>query len=187
MLITNGKLLHKTDLSAFDWVGLSIDSFSQETCNSIGRDGELDYFKLSDLIRANKCRLKVNTVVSKLNMHEDFTSNIIHLAPERWKVMQVLEIKGQNDLNFERYAIDSDEFGDFVSRHRSITQLCSESNEAMRSSYLIVDHSGALLDNSSGEYRKSDSILDIGVERALEQIRFDYDKFIGRDALYDWR
>jgi len=39
-------------------------------------------------------RLKVNSVVTKLNWAEEMTDFITDLTPERWKAFQVLSIQG---------------------------------------------------------------------------------------------
>jgi len=40
-------------------------------------------------------RLKINTVVSKLNYNEDLSWLIKKIKPERWKVFQILRIRNQ--------------------------------------------------------------------------------------------
>lgn len=187
MLITNGKALTNVDLSAFDWVGLSIDSFNAATNKLIGRTGELDYFEICDYVKNNSCRLKVNTVVSKFNIDENFEQAINAIAPERWKVLQVLTIKGKNDENANGYRISDEEFTDFIRKHASVRAICPEYSHDMLNSYLMIDHCGSFIDNNDGIYRKSKPITEVGVESALSEINFDLDKFYKRNAVYNWR
>jgi len=44
----------------------------------------------------------------------------------------------------------------------------------------------ALLDKGDGEEKISESILDVGVQKAIGQIRWDEDGFYERGGVYDW-
>lgn len=61
-----------------------------------------DYKAIIDKVKAYGYGLKINTVVSASNMNEDMTELINYAKPARWKIFQVLPIKGQNDANVER-------------------------------------------------------------------------------------
>ena len=52
---------------------------------------------LIDLLKQRGIRLKINTVVSRSNCEEDLTGFIARARPERWKLLQVLPVGGQND------------------------------------------------------------------------------------------
>jgi len=49
----------------------------------------------SSIIKEMGIRLKINTVVSKLNYNEDLSWLIKKIKPERWKVFQILRIRNQ--------------------------------------------------------------------------------------------
>ncbi|MBA3546792.1 MAG: hypothetical protein H0T76_09945 [Nannocystis sp.] len=70
-----------------------------------------------DEIRARGLRLKLNTVVTALNWREDMSEFVRRVAPERWKVFQVLPIGGQNDGAVDDLLIDAAQFRAFVDRH----------------------------------------------------------------------
>ena len=42
-------------------------------------------------------RVKINTVVTRTNLMEDLSDFIVEARPERWKLLQVLPVEGQND------------------------------------------------------------------------------------------
>ena len=142
-------------------------------------------------LRRRNIRLKVNTVVTALNAGEDMSDFLLALAPERWKVLQVLPIKGQNDGKVEPLCIDRDAFMKFCRRHQRIRdagiELVSEDNEEMTGSYAMVDPAGRFFDNVSGRYQYSKSILDVGVEAAWHGVRFDEERFTQRGGRYEWR
>ena len=192
MLITNGSKLEKSPhlLDACDWVGLSIDSFHAETNQAIGRGAPepLDYDVIIDLIKKSPCRLKINTVVSRLNMTENMTDSIAHAVPERWKVMQVTKIEGQNSVNFRDYSITGEEFSCFVVRHNSLDKiLVKETSDDMYGSYLMIDPYGCFIDNSLWFYKRSHPILSVGIAAALRETAFSVTKFKNRNGAYIWR
>ena len=82
-----------------------------------------------------------------------------------------------NALNF---SVDRNEFESFLLRHSdlsSLTDIYPEYCDDMMASYLIIDPSGRLVDNSQGTYRYSDCILDIGFQRALGQVSVSPEKY----------
>lgn len=54
--------------------------------------------------------LKINTVVNSKNFHEDMSDFIRFAKPKRWKLLQVLPIKGQNDLQINDFKITDQQF-----------------------------------------------------------------------------
>lgn len=99
MLITNGaRLAHDRRLldrlaPHTDWIGLSVDSAFKATHERLGRavnGAGLDpesYLRLAAAIRERGIHLKVNTVVTRLNVEEDLATFVAAMAPERWKVL----------------------------------------------------------------------------------------------------
>jgi len=57
----------------------------------------------------------------------------------------------------------------FLDRHSNVPTLVQESNELMRSSYLILDEEMRFLDCSKNGKTPSDSILTVGVKTALDK------------------
>jgi radical S-adenosyl methionine domain-containing protein 2 len=205
MLVTNGsRLLAPGWLDAhsmhLDWVVLSIDSADPRTHERLGRSlaGRAGralavdhYLATAAELRARGVRLKVNTVVTAENASEDMGDLLLSLRPERWKVLQVLPIQGQNDGKVESLLIDELTFRHYCARHQRIIDagisLVPEDNEEMTGSYAMVDPAGRFFDNTVGHYRYSRSILDVGVADAWQDIRFDAKRFEERGGVYDWR
>ena len=61
-----------------------------------------------------------------------------------------------------------------------------ESNDAMRNSYLILDEYMRFLDNTGGSKTPSLSLLDVGVEAAMDMAGFDQAMFLKRGGKYKW-
>ena len=195
-MVTNGARLPRVlseASGALDWVALSIDSGSEDTQHALGRgrgDHVARVHRLAGLVRAHGCRLKINTVVTALNHHEDMGPLIRRLRPERWKVFQVLPVEGQNDGAVEPLLIDAAEFDAFVARHEGVTQagveLVPESNDAMTDSYAMVDPRGRFFGNTGGRDVASDPILEVGVDAALAQVGYSHHRLAARGGIYDW-
>jgi len=200
MIVTNGSNLSdeflKMNVGLLDWITISIDSLNEQTNLKIGRAiiGRKailidDYKVLIDRIKKYNYRLKINTVVCSENVSEDLTPIIEYSKPERWKIFQVLPIKGQNDFEFEKFEISQERFKKFIVRHNhlsSLTKIVSESNDDMTGSYAMVDPAGRFFDNSKGVYNYSDPILKEGIQKSYSQINIDFDKFLERGGLYNW-
>ena len=56
----------------------------------------------------------------------------------------------------------------------------------MQNSYLILDEKMRFLNCSNGGKVPSESILEVGVEKALLQSGFDQEMFHKRGGVYDW-
>lgn len=179
-----------------DILTISIDSQFEETNRKCGRccktTGKVlskeHYIALAEACHRNKVVLKINTVVSSINLNEDLADFINVLRPFHWKVFQVLKVDGENDTDFQNYAITNEDFDNYVERQRRMllrqSILVKESNDLMRGSYLMVNPEGRFFDNSKGGYTISDPILEVGIDNALQQIHFDDGKFNQRGGSY---
>ncbi|KAK1750085.1 radical S-adenosyl methionine domain-containing protein 2 [Echria macrotheca] len=197
-IVTNGSKVTEAWLAEYgryvDVLAVSCDSFNEQTNIAIGRgDGNnvQQLFRIRDWCRTHNIKFKLNTVVCRLNFEEDMFDMVSKLAPFRWKVFQVLMVRGENDSeetlrDVRKWEISDEEFGVFCDRHKAIPAFIPESNRVMASSYLLVDEYMRFMDKGSGKMRESESILDVGVEKALSQVRWDHDAFLERGGVYDW-
>lgn len=192
MIVTNGSLLTETLLQRIsrfvDWIALSIDSGSEQTERALGRGTGSHVVRAIDAasrIRRRGIGLKVNTVVTALNWREEMSWLIRDLAPERWKVFQMLVIKGENDPLSETLRVTDGQFGFFLRTHEVLAPI-PEDNRAMSGSYLMMDPMGRLFQNTGGEYSYSDPVLRVGFQTAINQVGWDRRKFLRRGGQYDW-
>ena len=179
-----------------DWVALSIDSVDRDTLVGIGRAtrygpiSKEDYLRVVQILKQAGIRIKVNTVVTQSNLREDLTDFIVKARPERWKLLQVLPVRGQNDGRVDEHVVSVDEFQEYVERTRRVEvagiTLVPESNDLMTGSYVMVDPAGRFFDNVSGTHTYSRPILEVGVEEALRDVSIAPEKFLARGGSYDW-
>lgn len=199
-VVTNGSRIRETWLDnlagCLDILAISIDSVEPESQRKIGRTvkgkspmTEADYLGIGESAKACGIRLKVNTVVNRLNVDEDFRSFIRAMGPERWKIFQALPVAGQNDKQFHEFTVNREEFDLYVQRNRSVERrgirVVPENNEQMTGSYLMIDPLGRFFDNTKGEHTYSSPIPEVGVEQALRNINVFPERFIERGGLYD--
>lgn len=196
-IVTNGARLtqlltrHASDI---DWVGLSVDSADEETSKRLGR-GFGDHVKRSiilfDALHEHKIRVKLNTVVTRLNYQEDMSAFIRRVSPERWKIFQVLLVKGQNNGSVEDLLISKAQFQEFVERHKHLNvegyKIVAETNDLMRGSYVMIDPLGRFFSDAKGYHEYSLPILEVGVNAAFVQVDWYVEKFVDRGGIYDWR
>ena len=199
-VVTNGSRITEALLDnlagRLDILAISIDSVDTERQRKIGRlvNGkppmtEADYQSIGASAKARDIRLKVNTVVNRHNVDEDFRPFVRAMEPERWKIFQALPVEGQNDPHFDKFAISRDEFDFYVTRNRSVERVgirvVPENNEAMTGSYLMIDPLGRFFDNTKGEHTYSSPIIAVGMQEALAEIQVFPERFIARGGLYD--
>lgn len=195
-IITNGSLVTEKFLREsgkhIDILGVSCDSFNEETNIRIGRGTGKHIEKLKELSRLCKkyqIKFKLNTVVNRFNVDEDMNEEVRLLDPFRWKCFQVLIVKGENNSestlrDATKFCITDEEFQRFCERHASNKSLVPESNDVMKSSYLLLDEYMRFLDKDAE--LTSGSILDVGVQTALANIKWDQDTFNERGGIFDW-
>lgn len=84
--------------------------------------------------------------------------------------------------------VTDDQFDAFVQRHAPhIPQLIPEPNNVMQNSYLLLDEDMCFLDCSQGSKVPGESILKVGVHKALQQAGFDHSMFQQRGGEYEWK
>ena len=199
-IVTNGSRITDQWLSglngSLDWVALSIDTVDPEKLKRLGRARqgkdpitEEEYLRIASNIKRHGIRLKINTVVTFETWQEDFTDFIRLAEPERWKILQALPVKGQNDAHIADFEITTKQFEAYVQRNRIVESddidIVPEDNELMTASYVMVDPAGCFFDNAQGTHNYSDPILEVGVEEALKDISIDPERFLQRGGQYD--
>ncbi|CAI6333932.1 unnamed protein product [Periconia digitata] len=199
-IISNGSKIRRDFLAKYgkyiDILGISCDSFVGATNEKIGRgeDGDAHIQQLSNIATWCKeygIKLKINTVVNAYNWDEDMTAHIAELAPFRWKVFQCLIVEGENEdetrvRDARRFLVTDEQWQTFCERHKHLECYIPEDNETMANSYLNLDEDMCFLDKGEGRMKRSGSILDIGVKKAMEGINWDKEAFQRRGGVYDW-
>ncbi|KEF54660.1 uncharacterized protein A1O9_09102 [Exophiala aquamarina CBS 119918] len=195
-IVSNGSKITESWIRAhaanLDILAISCDSFDERTNVIIGR-GEgthiTQLYRVTEWCREYGVMFKLNSVICKYNFDEDMNEHIARLQPYRWKCFQVLVVPGENDSCVTKrdargFQISDDEFQLFCKNHAAQTCIVPESNQVMASSYLILDEHLRFLDKSCK--KPSASILEVGVQQALDSVFWDMDGFKERGGVYAW-
>ena len=199
-IVTNGAKLTPSYLDAMrgslDWATLSIDTVDPEKLKRSGRAttkgpmAETDYRQIADLVVERGIRLRVNTVVTPLNWEEDFTGFIAGVRPERWKLLQVLPVSGQNDQSVAPFITTKEQFDAYVERNRRVEDkditVVPESTELITGGYIMVDPAGRFFDDVTGTHNYSRPILEVGVAAAIKEVNPLPERYQERGGRYDW-
>lgn len=198
MLVTNGSKLvgnlRDQLVPHLDWISLSIDASEPALMEAMGR-GNAKFLNFclrcwEDLAKVPHLRLKVNTVVTRLNLADDMRPLMRRLRPKRWKVFQVLPVRGQNDAVVGPLLISPAEFHCYVERHQELHAEglgpVAEDNRDLTGTYLMLDAVGRFFSNRTGEHVYTESLLDVGVWEAVRQVNWDVSGFLSRSGLYEW-
>jgi radical S-adenosyl methionine domain-containing protein 2 len=208
-IISNGSKI-KTDWLVkygkwLDILGISCDTISPEinfkhgrkiSGSAVVKDEREKIKNISKTCKEMNILFKINTVVTKLNKNEIISEFINEVYPMRWKIFQVLDIEGENYNNENKKSatsiddllITNEEFDLYINRnlqnlkHKEI--LVKESNDLMRTSYILIDEYGRFLDCSKGGKIPTNSILEVGLERAIEELMINDGKGFHKDLFY---
>jgi radical S-adenosyl methionine domain-containing protein 2 len=115
---------------------------------------------------------------------------IRYAKPKRWKILQALPIMGQNDTKIGPLMITEGQLHKFIQRHAELsncTNIIPESNDDMTGSYAMVDPEGRFFDNSKGKHTYSSPITEVGSRIAIQQVSYDFGKFVARRGIYKWK
>ena len=196
--VSNGarmtQLLEK-HADKIDWVALSVDSASEAVQKNLGRgngDHVIRSIALFDKLHQYGIRIKLNTVVTRLNYQENMSTFVRRVSPERWKIFQVLPVQGQNDGSVEELLISPQQFQEFVEQHQPLInegfQVIPESNDLMKDSYIMVNPQGQFYNiTRTNRHSYSSPILEVGVNAALAQVGWNTDAFLRRGGIYSWK
>jgi len=192
-IISNGSKIKKDFFEKYstwlDILGISCDSINpiinfehgRKVCGSgKSRDETQKIREISEFCNIYKVLFKINTVVTKKNKDEILSNFINELNPMRWKIFQVLDIDGENYDSIsgknliKDLLITKEEFENYVKINKECLNnkesMVLEDNETMRASYILIDEYGRFLDTSFGMKIPTKSILDVGIESALEEL-----------------
>ena len=191
-VISNGILLNKKFIKSsrkiLDWIGFSLDSGNEWVQQQLGR-GNGNYVKSirekASYVKKAGIKLKINTVITRLNWFEKMDKIIDFIKPNRWKVFQALLIHDQNQKSLRKLLVTDYEFELFFNQHSHLKPIV-ESSDSMIDSYLMIDPQGRFFQNTGHSYTYSRPILEIGVQDALDDIQFNRTKFLERGGIYSW-
>ena len=190
-IVTNGSLLTSERIRSWQGkvscIGISIDSIDRETNLTIGRCYRSNVVSLSrwgELTKAiHDCGidLKINTVVSRLNLDEDLSELYRVLSPKKIKLFQMHLIDAIND-QAKPYEITEREFLTFCNWHKAFdySVIVAEPCGSMENSYLMVNPEGKFQLNNNGVYQTFGDLNTTSLSEILKTVPLDSEKFGSR-------
>ena len=194
-IVTNGALLNKGVIDRLapyvDWIGMSVDSSSDEVEAKLGRGRGKHVshaLEVAPLVLESGIRLKINTTVTRLTYLENMIGLINQFQPDRWKVFQFMHVPGQNDHCVSDLAITAEEFSVFKNTHKDVVlqnglKPVYESDNIMLESYLMVSPAGRIFMNN--QYPHQDYDISTVTQEFLSKI-MNVGMYISRGAIYEW-
>ena len=191
-IVSNGSLMDEKWFKEMDglvdWVGLSVDSPSEEDEIVIGRHCRgirhlENVVRVSEMAHVHGMKVKLNITVVRRSWNKDFHPLVSAMNPERTKVFRALTLKNENDDIPDVWSITDEQFADFKQKHCDIGNIVFEDNSDMVDTYLMFDPLGKWMVNNDQikAYLPFEILRDKGVEYML-----DVEKYYGRDAVYEW-
>jgi len=192
-IVTNGyNMIHDPKyteilLPYLSMIGLSVDSLVPTTNFKIGRTCNRkpitsdDYIALCTAIREAGKILKINTVVSKANIEEDFSRFYNEAAPDKIKLFQILAPNVSLKNHYNDLMISNREFKEFTQAYEYLSdKLFIEDNEMMTNSYVQLNSEGCFCDNLTGVISPSLLRKGMTIREAMSYISLDLTKYHNR-------
>ena len=194
-ITTNGSLLNESLIlkmrDVVDWIALSIDSGSNEIETRLGRgygNHVTHCTEIANMIRGADIRLKMNTTITALTYRENMIHLVQVIKPDRWKILQMMHIRGENDDAVEDLAITSDQFNQFIENHKEVILENGEfpvfeSSNEIENSYFMITPSGNVKIDTGNVITKFylGEVISRGVECFVNPVKYQ-----NRGAVYEW-
>jgi radical S-adenosyl methionine domain-containing protein 2 len=187
-MITNGSLLTEERVEKWkgkvETIGISIDAKSKETNEKIGRctkNGTLDLTRLKgvcDKIHKLGIKLKINTVISKVNINEDLLSIYKDLKPDKIKYLCVHIIENKNS-QMKSALPSKEDFDKFIETnlYNKNCQVVVENSGYMTNSYFMINPQGQVYMNDNGIEKLYGSCLETPLIKIYDSVPLYEDKF----------
>ena len=190
-IITNGAKLTEERITSWSgkvaMIGISIDSITAEAdmrigrCDSCNNHLELEHLiKMSEAIHKAGIKLKINTVVSKVNLDEDMLSVYQALKPDRLKLIYIYVVHNVNEWPETMELIPTvGEYNEFVEKNRyeENCELVLERPLDMQNSYFMINPHGEVYINAFGLEKKYRNSIYEPLSEIFSRLPFDMKKF----------
>lgn len=185
-MTTNGILLEKQEEECrflfrhLDWLTLSLDGANERIQSEMGRNSNHLKRVLSILTMAQndsdrKCKIKINTVVSKVNQEHIFSMfELFKKYPiDRWKLFQFTPVRGDAIKSQKKYLILDNEFQKVVDEIRKKMKneswiLSVSERENIESAYFVIFPNGDIRISDRHNDRVIGNVLENDIENIWE-------------------
>ena len=190
-IITNGS--HLTPefclrmAGTLDMIGISIDASTAEGNRRVGRcsAGRTPDFdrleRAAHIMKHYGIRLKVNTVVSKLNLDEDLLSVYNRLQPDKLKIFCMHVVENVNG-KVSGLIPTQEEYNTFVERNSAVENctVVIEGHDSMQNAYFMINPQGEVYMNDGGTEKKYGSCLETPLPEIFKTIPLSEENYSAR-------
>ena len=170
-------------------VGISIDAATDAGNATVGRcccGATPDFAELKkacDILRQSGVCIKINTVVSKLNLSEDMSPVYEMLRPNKVKFVCVHKVENING-DMGDLVPTVEEYQAFVMRNGGIKNcmVVLEGPGYMQNAYFMINPQGEVFMNERGTEKKYGSCLAEPLDQIFGKIPLDIEKYFERYA-----
>jgi len=172
-LITNGKLLSKSDMKIINYLDsltLSLDSTNNEINKKLGRGEEHfnDVKYILDFIKNNNVniKLRINTVINKLNIDtiSEFISFLNDYSIYAWRIFRFMPLRETAIKNREQFEITDEQFKlikELCNNKSNINQIEFREEEDMEKKYVLLVANGDIVITDHGkDIKKGNALFD---------------------------
>ena len=196
-IISNGSMLLDEQrmppqlFQKFEMLGISVDSLKPATLRSLGccdpQGRVLDMERLRRLIQTAKrenpkLRIKLNTVVTNLNMNEQLSSSGATLPIERWKFLK-MKLFEEGTFSNRELMISDEAFARFLQQN-PVKGEAAVTEYSLERSYIIIDNRGNLSDSGNDDCTVIGSLLEEPFSDVFHRYAFDRDAYESRYPLH---
>lgn len=196
-LITNGSLIANNEkmreaLDYLDTITLSLDTINDDINEQMGRGRKhfAEIKEVLDVLKDKKIRIKINTVVTKLNIDyieelgEFLNSNY---KINEWRIFRFAPLRELAKENEEKFEITDEQFKStkeiFQKNYKNIGKVNYRDNDDMESKYNLVTANGNIVRTINKKDVVIGNALKQGVNEIVKIMNEDYNRNYLKDKI----
>ena len=196
-LITNGSLIANSEkvreiVDYLDTITLSLDTTRDEINEQMGRGRNhfAEIKKVLDILKNKDIRIKINTVVTKLNI--DYIEELgefldTNYKINEWRIFRFAPLRELAKENEEKFEITDEQFEStkeiFQKNYKNIGKVNYRDNDDMDSKYNLVTANGNIVRTINKKNVVIGNALNQGVNEIVKIMNEDYNRNYLKDKI----
>ncbi len=196
-LITNGSLIANNEkvreiVDYLDTITLSLDTTRDEINEQMGRGRNhfTEIKKVLDILKNKDIRIKINTVVTKLNI--DYIEELgefldTNYKINEWRIFRFAPLRELAKENEKKFEITNEQFKStkeiFQKNYKNIGKVNYRDNDDMESKYNLVTANGDIVRTINKKDVVIGNALHQGVNEIVKIMNEDYDRDYLKDKI----